>query len=440
LVRSTQSPLTLPAGTLKDDLLAIAGAGIAGASAGQAARRALSRESIRQRLPSPISIIAAGKAAATMATVAAADPSLTIRALLAVGTHRAGPMPPEIEWFEASHPLPDDRSVAAARRALEIADAVRDTESLLLLLSGGASALLAAPAAGLTLADKRRTIETMMHAGADITEHNTVRKHLSQVKGGRLAAACRGATLTLAVSDVISDDVSVIGSGPGVADQTTWADVQSALDRRGGASHVAAVKHMVTDGLAGRAADTPKPGDPRLSRALGFVIASRLDALTAARDAAAARGYHPIVFDRPVSGEARETALRWYQQATAAARAASGRVAVISAGETTVRVTGAGTGGRNQEFALALAPIVSQAAPDIIVASIGTDGIDGPTDAAGAFVDRTTLLRAAHRGLRATASYLENNDSYTFFNAVDDLIRTGRTDTNVGDLQILLIN
>lgn len=438
MVRSAQSPLTLPDRSLKDDLLAIASAGIAGASAGFAVTRALSRDVVRRNFGPAIHVIAVGKAAATMATAAAADHSLNIRNLLAVGTHRLGVMPPQVEWFEASHPLPDERSIAAARRATEIAEAVADEECLLILLSGGASALLASPAPGLTLDDKRRTIETMMHAGADITELNTVRKHLSRVKGGRLAAMCRGTTLTLAVSDVIGDDVSVIGSGPGVVDDTTWADAQAALERRGGEAHVPAVRQMVNDGLAGRIPDTPKQGDARLARAAGLVIGSRLDALTGARDAAVARGYQAIVFDAPVSGEARETALSWYGSALGAAREAGGRVCVIAAGETTVRVTGAGRGGRNQEFALALARTVSEAGRDTLVASIGTDGIDGPTDAAGAFVDRTTMRRAAQHGLRDPASYLTENDSYRFFDAIGDLVRTGRTDTNVGDLQILL--
>ena len=349
-------------------------------------------------------------------------------------------MPPQVEWFEASHPLPDERSVAAARRAMEIAEAVAEDGCLLILLSGGASALLASPAPGLTLDDKRRTIETMMHAGADITELNTVRKHLSRVKGGRLAAMCRGTTLTLAVSDVVGDDVSVIGSGPGVRDVTTWADARAALERRGGPAHVAAVRQAVTDGLAGRRPDTPKPGDPQLARAAGLVIGSR------------ARRPHRAPVRRPQradiaarvrrAGERRSTrdGAHVVLAARGAAGADGGRVCVISAGETTVRVTGSGKGGRNQEFALALAHTVSEAAHDTLAASIGTDGIDGPTDAAGAFVDRTTMMRAAQQGLRDPASYLDDNDSYTFFDAIGDLIRTGRTDTNVGDLQILLIN
>ena len=199
------------------------------------------------------------------------------------------------------------------------------------------------------------------------------------------------------------------------------------------------MKKRIAAGLAGAIPDTPKPGDPRLSRASGRVIASRQDALSGARDAAAALGYRTIVLNEPIEGEAREAALAWYTTAMRLAQGSADPVCVISAGETTVRVTGSGTGGRNQEFALALARTVAEAARDAAVASVGTDGIDGPTDAAGAIVDRTTMMRAAQRGLRDPASYLEQNNSYAFFDTLDDLIRTGRTDTNVGDLQILLL-
>jgi glycerate 2-kinase len=168
------------------------------------------------------------------------------------------------------------------------------------------------------------------------------------------------------------------------------------------------------------------------------VIAGRQDALTGAREAAAALGYRVIVRDAPVQGEARDAALAWYATAMQLAQDIRDPLCVISAGETTVQVTGSGRGGRNQEFALALARAAADEPRDVIVASVGTDGIDGPTDAAGALVDGTTLLRAAHHGLRDPSSYLAQNDSYRFFNTLDDLVRTGRTDTNVGDLQILL--
>jgi hydroxypyruvate reductase len=321
---------------------------------------------------------------------------------------------------------------------MEIADHVLPDETLLLLLSGGASALLALPAPHITLDDKRRTIELMMHGGADIGPLNTIRKHLSAIKGGQLAVRCAGTTLTLAVSDVVGDDVSVIGSGPGVADDTTWQDAVDALERFGGQLHPAAVRARLAAGLAGQVADTPKRRDTRLARASGQVIASRMDALAGARSAAEALGYHVIVLAEPVVGEAREAARQWYGRVQRHLDAASRPVCLISAGETTVRVTGTGRGGRNQEFALALAGPLRASHHAPVAASVGTDGIDGPTEAAGAFVDATTIARAAAMGIADPEVYLGNNDSHAFFEPLGDLIRLGRTDTNVGDLQIYL--
>jgi glycerate 2-kinase len=361
-----------------------------------------------------------------------------IRVALAVGTHRTVALPPAVAWYEASHPLPDARSVTAGRHARDIARSVSGDEGVLLLLSGGASSLLALPDEGLTLEDKQHTIRRMMHAGADIHALNTVRKHLSAIKGGRLAAECRGAILTLAVSDVMDDDVSVIGSGPGVPDPTTWADASAALDRWGGAAHPAAVRAHVAEGVAGRLPDTPKPGAPAVSHARGWVVASREDALVGARRAAEALGYRVTILAQPITGEARLAAQAWFAAAQRARAATPAPACVLSAGETTVRVTGDGRGGRNQEFALALADAVSRSDDDIAVSSVGTDGIDGPTDAAGAIVTTGTLARAARLGLLPPRHYLEQNDSYAFFDALDDLIRIGPTDTNVGDLQILL--
>ena len=329
----------------------------------------------------------------------------------------------------------------ASRRAatvLEMAARVRPDQTLLLLLSGGASSLLAVPAAGITLDDKRRTIEAMMHGGADIGSLNTIRKHLSAIKGGQLAAGCAGTALTLAVSDVVGDDVSVIGSGPGVADATTWRDAFSALEQFGGGVLLPAVRERLAAGLGGHIADTPKPADPRLRRAHGQVIASRQDALAGATRAAEARGYAVVVLAEPVVGEARDAALQWHQVVQQHLAALSGPTCVLSAGETTVRVTGAGKGGRNQEFTLALAGALGKSNHDAMAASIGTDGIDGPTDAAGAVVDRTTPARATARGIADPAVYLGANDAHAFFDALGDLIRIGRTDTNVGDLQIYL--
>jgi glycerate 2-kinase len=372
-----------------------------------------------------------------MAAAIVDAPDLTIRQVLAVGSHQSRQLPAHVEWIEASHPLPDNRGVEAGQRARAIARQVQSSEHLLLLLSGGASAMLVAPAEGITLEDKRATIAHMMAAGADIEALNTVRKHLSTVKGGQLAAASRGPVTTLAVSDVIGDDLSVLGSGPGVPDPATWEDVAVALERFGHLDFPAAVRARVRAGLLGEIPDTPKPESPEMSRTSGYVIATRHDALRASTAAAEALGYRPIVLDEYIAGEARRAAEQWYAMLHGALSLASDPLCVLSSGETTVRVVGGGKGGRNQEFALALVDVVSRLARETIIASIGTDGIDGPTDAAGAVVDRTTSRRASALGLDPN-HFLQRNDSFAFFDALGDLIRTGPTDTNVGDLQILL--
>jgi hydroxypyruvate reductase len=344
-----------------------------------------------------------------------------------------------VEWIEASHPYPDARSEAGATRALAIAQGVHSGEALVILLSGGASSLMAAPIDGLTLLDKIETTRLMMTSGADIHALNTVRRHLSKVKGGRLAAACVGTTITLAISDVVGDDLPAIGSGPGVPDETTWADASAALARFGGDAHSARVKSVVASGLAGLVPETPKPGHPALARAKARVIGSRLDAMEGARAAAAGRGYHVIVLTDAITGEAKHTAIEWLNRVKLAIAQAPRPACVISSGETTVRVTGKGAGGRNLEFVLALAEPIS-AMPGAAVASIGTDGIDGSSGVAGGIVDSTTMTRAAAAGLASPVNFLAANDSLAFFAPLDDVVRLGRTDTNVGDLQVLLID
>lgn len=372
-----------------------------------------------------------------MSKAIAGDVRLDIKRILAIGTHATDDRPGRIEWHEASHPVPDRRSVAAAARALQYAADVGADECLLLLLSGGASALMALPAEGITLEDKQHAVRTMLLAGADIHALNTVRKHLSGIKGGRLAGACRGTMVTLAVSDVLDDDLSVIGSGPGVADVSSWADAAAALERFGGSAHSPAVRALVQRGLSGDLPDTPKPGDAALARARAAVIASRHDALAGAREAATRLGYETVSLEQPICGEAREAAAAWYARARRIAGSASGSICVLSAGETTVRVTGSGRGGRNQEFVLALVNELARDDRDLLIASVGTDGIDGPTDAAGAIVDRTTRGRAAALGM-SPDSFLNDNNSYDFFAVLGDLLHTGRTGTNVGDVQLLL--
>lgn len=386
----------------------------------------------------PLHVVAVGKAAAPMATAFATHPGLCLETIIAIGTHRDATLPAHVEWYESAHPIPDPRSLAAAERAMEVAAAVGPDGCLVLLLSGGASALMALPVDGLSLADKQDCIRTMMLAGADITALNTVRKHLSAVKGGRLAAACRGATLTLAISDVVGDDLSVIGSGPGVADQTTWSDAAAAMEKFGGARHAQAVRELTARGVRGEVRETPKPGDVELARTQAIVIASRQHALDAAGAAARSMGYEVVTFAEPVSGEARDAAPQWFERARTAIAEANRPVCVLSAGETTVHVTGAGRGGRNQEFVLALVDSVAAHSGDLVVASVGTDGIDGPTDAAGALVDTSTRARAIAMGLTPEL-FLHDNNSYDFFGVLGDLIHLGRTDTNVGDVQIAIV-
>jgi hydroxypyruvate reductase len=395
--------------------------------------RVLAEPALVQTLRStPVHIIAAGKAAADMIDAWCAIPDFTTRTALAIGTHSSKVLPAHVEWHQAGHPLPDRRSVAAATRARDLARAVPPHEALVILLSGGASALMALPMNGITLEDKQRVVNAMLKGGADIHALNTLRKHLSAVKGGRLAAACRGRTFTLAISDVVGDDLAVIGSGPAIADPSTWHDAQTALDRHV-AEHdqPASVRTLLAQGVAGHLPDTPKPGDEVTSQVEARIIAGRFDAMAGARAAAERLGYQVRVVDEPVTGEARRAALAWLDAVK------GDRGCVISSGETTVRVTGRGRGGRNQEFALALAEPLAARGGDVVAASAGTDGIDGPTDAAGALVDSTTFTRAIALGLDPEA-YLNDNNAYAFFDPLGDLIRTGPTGTNVGDLQVII--
>jgi hydroxypyruvate reductase len=385
-------------------------------------------------------VLAAGKAAGPMLHGFAA--ACTVSPLRTVGIAPEPPAArsPHVEWHVAAHPIPTDASVTAARRALAMASAADEQDLLLVLLSGGASSLMALPAGPLSLDVKQRTVRTLLEGGADIHELNTVRKHLSAIKGGQLAAACRGRVITLAVSDVVGDDLSVIGSGPAVGDPSTWAMALAVLDRFGGRNgYPGEAVRWLELGLAGGIPDTPAAGDPRLARATARVIGGRGVAIDAARDAAISLGYHVRVVEQPVVGEARVAAAAHAALVVDVARAAPRPLCVLSAGETTVHVTGNGKGGRNQEFALALAGATGDLGPHVAAVSVGTDGVDGPTDAAGAIVDNTTVARADAAGLGPPHLYLRDNNTYAFFAALGDLIKTGPTSTNVGDLQAVLI-
>jgi hydroxypyruvate reductase len=363
-----------------------------------------------------------------------------------------------VPFFVAGHPLPTAASEAAGRQVLAIADSVQSDQTLLVLLSGGASALMAVPAEGVTLDDKRATTNQLLRAGADIHALNTVRKHLSAIKGGWLAARTKGICHTLVISDVVGDDLSVIASGPTVADASTFEDALDVLRRFGGAAAFPPpVVARLQRGAAHALPETPKPQDPRLNRTTTTIIGSRRNAMVGAAAEAGARGYHVIRIDDAVTGEARTTAPAHVRAVLARAGGSPRPLCIVSSGETTVHVTGGGKGGRNQEFALAAAlslwgtgslcgtslristgSTTPYGDPSAVLASVGTDGIDGPTDAAGAIVDASTLARARAAGL-APDRFLSDNNAYAFFSALGDLIHTGPTGTNVGDLQAILL-
>ncbi len=379
-------------------------------------------------------VVGAGKAAAAMARVAVERYGDAARGIVVT---RRGHGPEEgriggVEVVEAGHPVPDRAGAAAAARMLPL---VRDRgpgDPILCLLSGGGSALLSLPAPGLSLDDKQAVTRALLARGAAIGEINCVRKHLSAVKGGRLAAAAHPAPIAaLAISDVVGDDPSVIASGPTVADPTTFADARAVLERFGIDPPAAVARH-----LRDARDETPKPGDPRLRSASFRVVAGGAGALAAAARAAREAGLEPVVLGDAVEGEAREVARD--HAALARGRRAGGTASVLlSGGETTVTVRGAGGGGPNTEYALALAAALD-GAEGIWAIACDTDGIDGTGDAAGALVFPDTLARARTLGLDPEAR-LGDNDSYGFFAALGDLVKPGPTHTNVNDFRAILV-
>jgi hydroxypyruvate reductase len=346
-----------------------------------------------------------------------------------------------IEIVEASHPVPDAAGEDAARRILALAEGLGAGDQLVCLISGGGSALLALPAPGLTLADKQAVTRSLLRSGATIGEINTVRKHLSAIKGGRLAAAAYPArVVTLAISDVPGDDPAVIASGPTVPDPSTFADARAVLDKYGIAEPRPVIAH-----LAAAARETPKPGDAIFANAKYELIASPQQALSAAADQAGANGVTPIVLSDRIEGEARDVAL---VHAALAVQIRAGQFRVgdklvrppavlLSGGETTVTVRGNGRGGRNSEFLLALTAALD-GAPGIAAIACDTDGIDGTDDNAGAIVYPDSAARALALGVPVKEA-LARNDGYGFFAALGDLVVTGPTLTNVNDFRAVLV-
>lgn len=436
--RPAAHQLTAALARRRGDVLALIAAGVEAVSPRMLMPRVVDALGQTPAPQAAVHVVAVGKAATGMFEVFAAAPPFTIARAVVIAPGRPEGWTSAAAFVEAGHPFATAGSVMAARLALAIAADVPAEGRLVCLLSGGASALMAAPLPGLTLEAKQAAVAHVMTGGADITALNAVRKHLSLVKGGRLAASCRGAVVTYAISDVVGDDLSVIGSGPCVPDGSTWRDAAEAVRRFGGWDGLGPeVQGIIEAGLRGEVADTPGADDPRLARATAEVIGGRRQAMDGVARAAAARGYTPVVLESAVQGEARLSARAWWASAVAAVAGAGRPMAIISSGETTVHVRGHGRGGRNQEFALALVDAVAADGAGMVLASVGSDGIDGPTDAAGALVDAGTRARAAAHGLE-TGTALDANDSFAFFAAAGDLVMTGPTGTNVGDLQVLL--
>lgn len=398
------------------------------------------------RLPlatlSSLRLVGAGKATAAMA--AAAEAILGDRIECgAINTKYGHALPlTHVETFEAGHPVPDEAGVAGARRQLELLSGL-DSDALVLgLFSGGGSALLPAPADGLTLAEKQETTRLLLACGATIDEINALRKHLSAIKGGLLARAAAPARIVaLMLSDVIGDPLDTIASGPTHPDSTTFADCLTIVDRYGLRGQLPApVRQHLEAGARGERPETPKPNDPCFARAESLVIGNSRLAIDAAAHQASALGYNVLVLTSRLQGEARQaaTALTSIAQEAAEANRPIARPAcLIAGGETTVTLRREGRGGRNQELALAAA-LQLDGWPAITLLSGGTDGTDGPTDAAGALADGQTMRRARAQGLDAHA-LLDRHDSYPFFAALDDLVITGPTGTNVMDLHIILV-
>jgi glycerate-2-kinase len=383
-------------------------------------------------------VLAVGKAAAAMAAAFEERAGARLAGGLAVTKDGHGLPLQRIALREAAHPVPDARCESAAREAIALVERADPSDVLVVLLSGGASSLLACPDGRLTLGDLAATTAALLDAGADIEELNTVRKHLSAVAGGRLAA--RAATQRielLAISDVAGDRPDLIGSGPLSGDPSRFADALEVLAGRGLLTRVpTAVREHLESGARGEVAETPKPGDAGLARVHVTLLASNRMAVEAARDAALKQGLSARVLSEPLAGEAREAGARLTALANASRVAAP--LCLIAGGETTVTVCGSGRGGRSQELALAAAIALDAGHPTALLAA-GTDGSDGPTDAAGAFADEATLARGREAGLDARAA-LARNDAYAFFAAEGGLFVTGPTHTNVMDLALLRVD
>jgi hydroxypyruvate reductase len=385
-------------------------------------------------------VVGAGKAAGAMASAVEAHwPADAPLDGLVITRYAHGLPTRRLRVIEAGHPVPDEQGESAAREILAAAQALGPDDLLLVLVSGGGSALLSLPAPGVSMADLKAVTRQLLASGAPIEEMNVVRKHLSAIQGGRLAAATRARVLALVISDVTGDDPTHIASGPCAPDPTTYRDALEVLARHR-VEPPPAVRRRLEDGAAGRVPETPKPGDAAFERTENRVIATAHASLMAAAAEFERHGVRPLVLGDSVTGEAREVAkvyaalareVRMYGQPARAP------VALLSGGETTVTLRGKGRGGRCTEFLLSLA-VALDGLDDTWAIACDTDGIDGSEDNAGAVLTADALVRARARGVSARAR-LDDNDGYGFFEQLGDLVVTGPTRTNVNDYRAILV-
>jgi hydroxypyruvate reductase len=404
-----------------------------------AVRAALPYDTLAQYLPEPPKgrtvVIGAGKGAASMAQALEQNWKGPLEGLV-ITRYEHGLPTEKIRIVEASHPVPDAAGQRAAEQVLETVKGLTEDDLVLCLISGGGSALLSLPVPGITLDEKRAVNKALLKSGAQISEMNCVRKHLSAIKGGQLAAACYPArVVTLMISDVPGDDPSVIASGPTVPDPSTFAQAREVIAKYGIELPVS-VKAYLEAGEN----ETPKPGDPRLARCEGHIITTPQHALQAAAELARQHGVTPLVLGDTIEGESRDVALVHagiVRQIVGYDQPAAKPCVIISGGETTVTVRGNGRGGRCAEFLLQLT-IALEGQAGVYALACDTDGIDGSEDNAGCITAPDSLSRAEAQGVSAKA-HLANNDAYTFFQALDDLIVTGPTRTNVNDFRAILV-
>jgi hydroxypyruvate reductase len=438
-------------GKLRHDALAIFQAALAAANASDAVKFHLHATKATLRagrahfalgLIGHVYVVAVGKAATPMAEAIELRCGKKFkRGLIVTKKGHLGAYAGQCDVIEAGHPIPDENSLRGGQAVLDLLHDLTATDLLIVAVSGGASALLCAPVEGVSLGAKQQTTDLLLRAGADIYELNAVRKHLSMLKGGNLAARAYPAqVLSLLLSDVVGDPLDVIGSGLSAPDQTTFVQAVEVLRKREVLTSVPSeVRDHLEKGVCGEVSETPKSGDGVFENVTNVVVGSSRQALDAASLEARRRGYRPLILSSRVQGEARDVArfhadILW--ETVTSGHPAQAPACLLSGGETTVTVRGQGKGGRNQEFALAAA-LALKGAANVACLCGGTDGTDGPTDAAGAIVTGETIARAEKMGLDAADS-LARNDSYHFFEALGDLIKTGPTGTNVMDVNVML--